>query len=122
MLNFFEIYETFSALAVSIIYKQILGGMFMQKEIQGIVRQNPVILEKICVFTVEQDQGFYLVVSTDTQAAKDNIFVENGQEINIRGGYFETLDLKGIVVTNEAAINVSRINLRGELIWSQHQH
>lgn len=90
----------------------------MQKEIKGIVRQNPVVLENICVFIVEQDQGFYLVVSTDTQAVKDNIFVENGQEICIRGGCFETSDLKGIVVTNEAVINVSGTNL-GELIWNQ---
>jgi len=78
----------------------------MAKEIKGIVRQNPIMLPQCCLFVVEQDDGFYLIVSTDVQAAKDNIFVEQGQEICINGSGIEGMDLKGVLITEQAKINL----------------
>ena len=82
----------------------------MEKEVKGMVKRNPVYLEQGCIFVVEQDNGYYLVLSTDRQAVKDNIFVEQGQEIRIKGSYLETSELKGIVVTNEAEIQITEKN------------
>lgn len=73
----------------------------MEKEVKGIVKRNPVMLEYGCVFIVEQENAFYLIVSTDAQATKDNIFVKQGQEISIMGSCMETLDLKGVLVIRE---------------------
>lgn len=82
----------------------------MDKEIKGIVRQNPIMMEQSCMFVVEQEKGSYLIVLTDIQAAKDSIFVEQGQEISIRGSCLETSYLKGVVITKEAVIKVKKIN------------
>lgn len=84
----------------------------MDKEVKGIVRQNPVMLEHGCMFVVEQDKGSYLIVSTDMQAAKDNIFVEQGQEISIKGSCMETLDLKGVLITRKAKITLMKTNCK----------
>ena len=86
----------------------------MDKEVKGIVRQNPVMLEQGCIFIVEQDKGSYLIVSTGMQAAKDNIFVEQGQEITIKGSCMETLDLKGVLVTRKAKIVLMRTDIEKE--------
>lgn len=83
----------------------------MDKEVKGIVRQNPVILEQGCMFVVEQDKGSYLIVSTDMQATKDKIFVEQGQEITIKGSCMETLDLKGVLITRKAKITLMRTDI-----------
>lgn len=80
----------------------------MVKEIRGIVQKNPVLLERCCVFAVEQEKGAYLVVSTERQAGKDNIFVEQGQEICIRGGLMEADSIKGILLTENAKIVLNR--------------
>ena len=80
----------------------------MAKEIRGTVQQNPIMLEQCCIFAVEQKEGSYLVVSTDLQASKDNIFVEQGQEIRIQGSGIEDMNFKGVVVTQQAKIEISR--------------
>lgn len=84
----------------------------MAKEIRGTVQQNPIMLEQCCIFAVEQKEGSYLVVSTDLQASKDNIFVEQGQEICIKGSGIENLNFKGVVVTEQAEIKISREAVR----------
>lgn len=78
----------------------------MVKEIKGIVKENPVMLERCCVFAVEQKNASYLVVSTEWQAGMDNIFVEQGQEISIRGSTIEDSTFKGVVLTEEAKIKI----------------
>lgn len=80
----------------------------MVREIRGIVQKNPVLLEQCCVFLVEQEKGAYVVVSTERQADKDNIFVEQGQEICIKGSLMETDSIKGILLTENAKIVLSR--------------
>jgi hypothetical protein len=45
-----------------------------------------------------------MVVSTQMQACKDNIFVEQGQDIAIEGSAVTDLDLKGVIVTEKAKI------------------
>lgn len=80
----------------------------MVKEIRGIVQKNPVLLEQCCVFAVEQENGAYLVVSTERQAGKDNIFVEQGQEICIRGSLVDADSIKGILLTENAKIVLNR--------------
>ena len=78
----------------------------MEKKIRGIVLQNPIALEKCCLFAVEQNENIYLILSTDTQATKDNIFVEQGQEICISGNGIEDVDMKGIIITEQAHISI----------------
>ena len=78
----------------------------MAKEVRGVVLQNPIVLERCCLFTVEQDGGTYLILSTDRQASKDNIFVEQGQEIHIQGSGIEDMNFKGVIVTEQAQINI----------------
>lgn len=78
----------------------------MAKEIQGIVQRNPIMLEQCCLFAVEQKEGSYLVVSTDTQASKDNIFVEQGQKIYIKGSGIDDVNFKGVVVTEKAKVKI----------------
>ena len=41
------------------------------KEIQGTVRGIPVMLEHCCIFSIEGEEGRYMVLSTDKQAVKD---------------------------------------------------
>ncbi len=80
----------------------------MVREIRGTVQKNPVLLEQCCVFAVGQEDGAYLVVSTETQACKDNIFVEQGQEICIRGSLMEAGSIKGILLTEHAKIVIDK--------------
>ena len=80
----------------------------MEKEITGIVKQNPIMLDHWGIFVVEQDKDVYLIVSSDRQAVKDHIFVEEGQEIRIRGSCMITEKLKGILITKEAKITRMR--------------
>lgn len=79
----------------------------MAKEVRGIVLKNPIALEKCCLFTVEQDDNTYLILSTDRQACKDNIFVEKGQEIYIQGSGIEDMNIKGVIVTEQAQITIT---------------
>ena len=74
----------------------------MEKEVKGMVKQNPIMLEQGCLFVVEQDKDLYLILSTGMQAVKDHIFVEKGQEISIKGHCMEHMDLKGVLVNQEA--------------------
>lgn len=78
------------------------------KQLRGIVQQNPVALEQCCIFAVEQGKDLYLVLSTEEQAGKDNIFVERGQEILIRGSMIEEQNFKGVILTERAKIALSR--------------
>ncbi len=82
----------------------------MEKEVKGIVKQNPIVLAPGSVFVVEQENELYLIVSTDIQATKDNIFVEQGQEITIQGSYIEIENLKGVLSTSKAKITLDRTN------------
>ncbi|MBQ5675887.1 MAG: hypothetical protein IIV45_12575 [Lachnospiraceae bacterium] len=82
----------------------------MEKEVKGIVTQNPVRMEQGCVFVVEQEQEAYLIISTDMQAVKDQIFVKKGQEIRINGCCMENMDLRGVLVTNNAKITLMSTN------------
>ena len=81
----------------------------MTEEIKGIVQENPISLEHCCMFSLEQDNGSYLVVSTDRQANKDSIFVAKGQEMVIRGSVMEDTKFKGVLVTEQARINMKKI-------------
>lgn len=81
----------------------------MRKEIRGLVQNNPILLEQCCMFAVEQKEDTYLVVSTARQAGKDNIFVEQGQEICIRGSTIEDNNFKGVIVTEQAEIKVGKV-------------
>lgn len=78
----------------------------MAKKVRGIVLQNPIVLEQCCLFTVKQDNNTFLILSTDKQAAKDNIFVEQGQEISVLGSGIEDVDVKGVIVTERAHIRI----------------
>lgn len=78
------------------------------KEISGIVRQNPIMLKECCVFSVEQEAALYLVVSTGRQAAKDNIFVQQGQRIHIGGSILTDKDVKGVIVVEQAKIKLDK--------------
>lgn len=81
----------------------------MRKEIRGFVQNNPILLEQCCMFAVEQKEDTYLVVSTARQAGKDNIFVEQGQEICIRGSTIEDNNFKGVIVIEQAEIKVGKV-------------
>ena len=76
------------------------------KEISGIVKQNPIILEECCVFSVGQEAAIYLVISTGQQAARDNIFVQQGQRIHIRGSILTDKDIKGVIFVEQAKIKL----------------
>ena len=78
----------------------------MTEEVRGIVQENPVTLEQCCLFTLQQEEGSYLVVSTDRQASKDSIFVVKGQEMVIRGSVMEDTKFKGVLITEQARINM----------------
>lgn len=77
-------------------------------KIKGIVRQNPVALERCAMFAVEDGDNTYLVISTDRQASKDNIFVAKGQEIAIKGSLIEDVGLKGVILTKQAQITIKK--------------
>ena len=83
----------------------------MTEEIKGIVKENPVTLEQCCLFALKQDDGSYLVVSTDRQASMDSIFVAKGQEMVIRGSVMEDTKFKGVLITEQARIKLKKINI-----------
>jgi hypothetical protein len=76
----------------------------MINKIEGEVIQTPTALDNCCLFAVRTKQGVYMVVSTQMQACKDNIFVEQGQDIAIEGSAVTDIDLKGVIVTEKAKI------------------
>lgn len=78
------------------------------EKIKGIVSQKPVALERCTMFAVKDEDNTYLVVSTDRQASKDNIFVAKGQEIAIKGSLIEDVGLKGVIVTEQARISIKK--------------
>lgn len=80
----------------------------MVKEITGTVQQNPIMLENCCVFAVDEEEVSYLIISTDRQAGKDNIFVEKGQEICVKGSFLEDKRFQGVVITKQAEIRIDR--------------
>lgn len=80
----------------------------MTEEIKGIVQQNPISLEYCCLFSLEQMDGSYLVVSTDKQANKDSIFVAKGQEMVIKGSVMEDTKFKGVLITEQARISMKQ--------------
>lgn len=80
----------------------------MTEEVKGVVQENPVELEQCCLFALKQDEGSYLVISTDRQASKDSIFVAKGQEMVIRGSVMEDVKFKGVLVTEQARIKIKK--------------
>ena len=78
----------------------------MVEKVKGIVQENPVTLERCCLFALEDDGGIYLVVSTDRQASKDSIFVAKGQEMHIKGSLLENVKFKGVMLTEMAQIKI----------------
>ena len=80
----------------------------MKEKVRGTVCQNPQVLDHCCMFTVRQEDDMYLVISTDRQAAKDHIFVKQGEEICIEGSCITDTDIKGIILTERAEIKLSR--------------
>lgn len=80
----------------------------MIEEVSGIVQENPVVLERCCLFALEQKDGSYLVVSTDKQASKDNIFVTKGQEMYIKGCALGDRRFKGVLITEQARIKIRK--------------
>ena len=80
----------------------------MTEKIKGIVQQNPISLEHCCLFSLEQVDGSYLVVSTDKQANKDSIFVAKGQEMVIKGSVMEDTKFKGVLITEQARISMKQ--------------
>ena len=80
----------------------------MKENIRGTVCQNPRVLDQCCLFTVCQGGETYLVISTERQAAKDHIFVKQGEEICIEGNCIADMDIKGIILTERAEIKLSR--------------
>lgn len=81
----------------------------MTEVIRGIVQKNPIELENCCMFALEQEGDLYLVVSTERQAGKDNIFVEKGQEMIVRGSVLEDAGFKGVLFTQDAKIKMKKI-------------
>ena len=69
----------------------------MKEIIKGIVKENPKEFEKCCIYSLEQEDGDYLVLSTDKQACKDSVFISKGQEIAV----------KGIMLAEKARINTN---------------
>lgn len=78
----------------------------MKKNIKGFVKQDPVLLNNCCLFAVENEGELYLVLSTKQQAKKDAVFVRGGQEIRIRGSALEDEKFQGILLTEEAYIEL----------------
>ena len=81
----------------------------MKKEISGIVQQNPIIHENCCVYAIRKGEEVSLVLSTDMQAYKDDVFVAEGQEIWIQGEAFKVSDIKEIIFTEKASINIKKM-------------
>ena len=77
----------------------------MKKIEVGTVVENPITLDDSCLFLLKQNDGVYLVISTDRQAAKDNIFVHRGQEMCIEGTVLLDPNIKGVLITEQAKIN-----------------
>ncbi len=78
-------------------------------EVSGTVQGTPMILENCCIFSVEGEEGVYLVLSTDRQAVKDYVFVKEGQSIQIAGNSLKQDNIKGIIVTERAKIEIEKI-------------
>ena len=76
----------------------------MTEEIRGIVLEKPIAFENCCLFVLEQEDASYLVISTDRQAGKDNIFVEKGQMMFIKGSIMHDTKFKGVLLTEQARI------------------
>ena len=81
----------------------------MTEVIRGIVRKNPIALENCCLFALEEEEGMYLVVSTDRQAGKDNIFVEKGQEMIVQGSVLEDAKFRGVLFTQDSKIKIKKV-------------
>ena len=77
-------------------------------EISGTVQGVPTLLENCCIFSIEGEDGLYLILSTDIQAVKDYIFIEKGQEVQVTGSRLEQKRLRGIFVTDKAKIKMKK--------------
>lgn len=102
--------ETFLKLLSSVRQEARKGGLLMIKEIEGKVISSPRIFEKCCGFIIEESGKKYLILSENEQAVKDNIFVKEGQEINIRGSDVDNISVEGIIVTKTSKIKLETVN------------
>ncbi len=78
----------------------------MIKEIEGTVSEQLVLLEHCMLFAVKESDGCYLVVSTNSQACKDDVFVRKGQKIQVRGGTLDEITIKGVLITEKSQIHL----------------
>lgn len=78
-------------------------------EIFGIVQGEPTLIENCCVFSLEDKEGLYLILSTDRQAVKDHIFIGKGQEVQVTGSILEQSNFKGVFITERAKIKLEKI-------------
>ncbi len=82
----------------------------MLTQINGVVQQKPIMLENCCLFVIKDNDDIYMVLSTDTQAGKDIMFVQKGQEMCIIGSSMVDNAFKGIFITREAHIKLEKIS------------
>lgn len=83
-------------------------------EMLGTVRGEPTLIENCCVFSLEGKDGLYLILSTDSQAVKDHIFIGRGQKVQMTGSMLEQDRFKGIFVTERAKIEIRKNIEKGE--------
>lgn len=73
-------------------------------QIKGKVMANPVPLDGCSAYLLKEQDRNILVFAFGTQSAKDCIFVNKGQEMEIEGEYVSEID--GIVFPHKANINL----------------
>lgn len=76
----------------------------MEKEISGMIRNNPISFENGCLFFIEQQKKLFLVLSAEEQAVKDAVFLRTGQEMKIQGLCLNALGLEGIIIAKKSRI------------------
>lgn len=75
-------------------------------EIKGTVVDQIICLEQCTLFAVQQRDGYYLIISENRQACKDDVFIRKGQMIRLQGGVLDGKVIKGIMITENANIQL----------------
>ena len=86
------------------------SGKECKMEILGTVQGGPVLMKDCCLFSLEGNEGLYLILSTDRQAVKDHIFIGRGQEVQITGNILEQENFRGIFITERSKIKIKNGN------------
>jgi phage-related protein len=76
------------------------------KKIQGTVTEQLVLLEQCSLFAVQEQDGFYLIISANEQACKDDVFIRKGQNVQVQGGLLEGKKIKGVIVAEKSQIKL----------------